>query len=118
MKSSLFNAMADKKSVQLSREEVPVTEETRPSSYVRIRADGTVAGYFGEEATNVMRMRTQLMGLKLWVKTGMQLASRMRMPILKMIKTEYGIRGNKHSVLAQFEAKVSDAWDDLEVVRD
>ena len=118
MKSSLFNALADKDSINLSREEVTVTEETRPKSYVHIRADGTVSGYFGEQATSVMQMRTQLMGLKLWVSTGMQLTSKMRMPILKMIKTQYGIKGNKKSVLAQFEAMVSDAWDDLPVVRD
>jgi len=52
----------------------------------------------------VYRMLVQRSALALWVMHGIQTGR--GIPILKMVKQEYGLKGNKHQVLAQFSAMV------------
>jgi hypothetical protein len=53
---------------------------------------------------SVYRMLVQRSALALWVTHGIQTGR--GMPILKMVKREYNLTGNKHQVLAQFSALV------------
>ena len=55
----------------------------------------------GKDQTNLFRMRTLLLGLRLEATTGMKLTSRAP-SAYSIIKKEYGLKGNKTSVYNQF----------------
>ncbi len=55
----------------------------------------------GRDQTNLFRMRTLLLGLRLEVKTGMKLTNRAP-SAYSIIKSEYKLKGNKVSVYNQF----------------
>lgn len=54
---------------------------------------------------NALRLATQVMALELEVKTNnqMRLTSKTPRSVLSMVKKEYGLRGNKASVLGQLK---------------
>ena len=55
----------------------------------------------GIDQTNLFRMRTLLLGLRLEATTGMKLTNRAP-SAYSIIKKEYGLKGNKVSVFNQF----------------
>jgi hypothetical protein len=72
---------------------------------VTVRATGKTNGsfqmmYTGKDQTNLFRMKTLLAGLKLEATTGMKL-TRGR-SAYSIIKSQYGLKGNKTSVYNQF----------------
>jgi hypothetical protein len=56
--------------------------------------------YAGKDQTNLFRMKTLLAGLRIEITTGMKL-TRGR-SAYSIIKSQYGLRGNKASIYNQF----------------
>ena len=83
-------------------------------SEIKILKSCTVAS--GPEAVNVVRMITLARGLAFEIKTGMKL-TRGR-TCYAIIKSEFGLRGNKKRVLAQFEPLVDAARAQVPVIRE
>jgi len=75
------------------------------SDHISYSKSGAV-GFIGPKAVNVYRMMTLASGLKMEVK-GMRM-SRGR-TCYAVIKSEFGLRGNKARVLAQFLPLVEEA---------
>lgn len=83
------------------------------SGHVEVNSTGSVA-YVGKEGVNVFRMIVLANGLKAEVR-GMRM-SRGR-TCYAVIKQEFGLRGNKARVLAQFLPLVEQAKASVEVRR-
>ena len=62
----------------------------------------------GQKNINRYRMKVLLSGLNLEINTGMKL-SRGR-TCYSIIKSEYGLKGNKKKVYEQFEKIVNNSW--------
>lgn len=73
-------------------------------SYIETDAKGVPVAWVGKEAVNMFRLRMILNGLRLEVKTGGMMRLTAKAPkCTTIVKREFGLKGNRESLLAQFE---------------
>lgn len=73
---------------------------------IHVAKDGTPVVFSGQEAVNFFRMIALLQGMKTELKTGMRLT---RGPsCFTRVKQEYGLKGNKQTLIDQFQKLVSE----------
>lgn len=79
---------------------------------VEITQSGAV-GFIGSDGVNLFRMMTILRGLKMEAK-GLKMTR--GMSCLAIAKREFGLKGNREKVLAQFEVLVEQARASVAVI--
>lgn len=75
------------------------------TSYIVTDKDGRPTSFVGHDAVNLFRLKMILNGLRMEVRTGGQMRLTAKAPkMTTIVKQEFGLKGNRESLLAQFEA--------------
>ena len=78
---------------------------TESTSYIETDAKGVPTAWVGKDAVNLFRLRMILSGLRMEVRTGGMMRLTAKAPkCTTIVKREFGLKGNRESLLAQFEA--------------
>ena len=78
---------------------------TESTSYIETDKTGRPTAWVGKDAVNLFRLRMILNGLRLEVRTGGKMRLTAKAPkMTTIVKQEFGLKGNRESLLDQFEA--------------
>ena len=86
------------------------------AGYVKVDQDGRPLVYQGPKGVDIFRMRVILSGLRLECKTQGRMQLTRGPKCSTIVRREYGLKGNREKLLAQFEKLVRKAEREVLIV--